>query len=337
MNCGNNWDIIKTVLLSVVCAGMGQQKKVQPKEKKKMKSPLYKDPIFDGAADPVIIWNHIEKCWWMFYTNRCVQMPCDGVEWVHGTDIGIASSKDMVNWVYRGIAEGLNYERGRNTYWAPEVIFADGCFHMYITYVSGVPSDWNHPRCILHYTSTNLWDWSFAGKLALSSDKCIDACVHRLPGGNWGLWYKDEKAGSCTWRAESRDLYHWENPKPVITGFPHEGPNVFYWKNRYFMIVDTWHGQGVFSSEDCENWVRRKDILTESGKEKDDFGCGLHADVMVQGEEAWILYFTHPGRREGETDQYQLRRSAVQMRKLDFDGENIICDRNRLEDFKAEE
>ena len=28
-------------------------------------APLYNDPIYDGAADPVMIWNREEKSWWM--------------------------------------------------------------------------------------------------------------------------------------------------------------------------------------------------------------------------------------------------------------------------------
>lgn len=37
--------------------------------------PLYRDPVCDGAADPVVIWNpHVQR-WWMFYTNRRANGP----------------------------------------------------------------------------------------------------------------------------------------------------------------------------------------------------------------------------------------------------------------------
>jgi len=36
--------------------------------------PLFRDPIFDGAADPVVIWNRAEQKWFMFYTNRRASM-----------------------------------------------------------------------------------------------------------------------------------------------------------------------------------------------------------------------------------------------------------------------
>jgi hypothetical protein len=32
--------------------------------------PLFRDPVHDGAADPVAVWNRAKKTWWMFYTNR---------------------------------------------------------------------------------------------------------------------------------------------------------------------------------------------------------------------------------------------------------------------------
>jgi hypothetical protein len=28
--------------------------------------PLYRDPVYDGAADPVVIWNPAVQRWWMF-------------------------------------------------------------------------------------------------------------------------------------------------------------------------------------------------------------------------------------------------------------------------------
>ena len=69
--------------------------------------PLYRDPIYDGAADPVVIWNPRVERWWMFYTNRRANVPdLPGVSWVHGTPIGIAESADGgTTWKYVGTAE----------------------------------------------------------------------------------------------------------------------------------------------------------------------------------------------------------------------------------------
>ncbi len=30
-------------------------------------APLFRDPVFDGAADPSLIWNDQERAWWVFY------------------------------------------------------------------------------------------------------------------------------------------------------------------------------------------------------------------------------------------------------------------------------
>ena len=68
--------------------------------------PLFRDPVHDGAADPVLCWNRAEKKWFMFYTNRRANVPdTKGVSWVHGTKIGIAESSDGgATWKYRGTA-----------------------------------------------------------------------------------------------------------------------------------------------------------------------------------------------------------------------------------------
>ena len=109
-------------------------------------APLYRDPIHDGAADPTIIWNPEEQAWWMLYTNRRADAPGSGHAWVHGTDIGVASSTDGgKTWLYRGVLPNLAIEPGRNTFWAPEVLLHEGIFHMYVSYVRGVPDTWDFP------------------------------------------------------------------------------------------------------------------------------------------------------------------------------------------------
>ena len=69
------------------------QKSVAPK-------PLFDDPVYHGAADPVIIYNKARKKWWMLYTNRRASINDSTVQWVHGTRIGIAESKDGRVWKY---------------------------------------------------------------------------------------------------------------------------------------------------------------------------------------------------------------------------------------------
>lgn len=299
-------------------------------------APLFRDPIYDGAADPTVIYNRNTQSWWIVYTNRVTTSPLDGVEWVHGTDLGVAESTDGGRtWVYRGILNGLCYEKGRNTYWAPEIVYNDGIYHMYVSYVRGVPSDWNHERFILHYTSENLWDWTFCAKLDLSSDKVIDAAVMRLPDGNWRMWYKDEAHGSHTWAADSSDLYHWTVCGEVISDCAHEGVNVFDYEGKYWMITDEWHGLGVYCSDDCEHWVKQENrILETGGKRRDDSVMANHADVLVNEYGAYIFYFTHPERKEDADERANQRRSSIQAAKLEVVNGILVCDRDAEFDLK---
>lgn len=146
---------------------------------------------------------------------------------------------------------GAGYREGENTFWAPEILWAEGCYHMYVSYITGVPTDWDYPRQMLHYTSDNLWDWRFQGSIDLNSERVIDACVYEIAPHQYKMWYKDEEKESRTYAAVSRDLYHW-------------------------------HGLAVYRSDDFTNWIRCADILVESGIRPLDKGFGHHADVLVR-------------------------------------------------------
>ena len=234
--------------------------------------PLFRDRVHDGAADPVLCWNRTEGKWFMFYTNRRANVPeISGVTWVHGTKIGIAVSSDGgATWKYRGTAN-INYGQGEYSYWAPEVVEHDGIYHMYLTFVPGVFADWSHPRDIIHLTSKDLLDWQYESTLKLSSNRVIDACVIRLSNGTWRMWYNNEVDRKSIYHADSPDLYKWRDGGKAMGERPGEGPKVFRWKNRYWMIVDVWQGLGVYYSDDCVTWTRQgKNLLEEPGKGPDD-------------------------------------------------------------------
>ena len=219
-------------------------------------SPLFRDPIHDCPTDPTVIWSEEENQWYLFYTQRRADAPAIGVSWVHGTKIGVASSADGNKWLYRGTLEGLDIERGHNTFWAPEIIRAEGAYHMYVSYITGIPTDWNYPRQMLHYVSDNLWDWRFLGRVELDSERVIDACVYEVEPGLYKMWYKDENRDSRTFAAISRDLHSWEVLGAEITDCAQEGPNVFELGGIKWMISDYWNGLAVYRSEDFTNWTR---------------------------------------------------------------------------------
>lgn len=80
-------------------------------------APLFRDPVYDGAADPVAVHHRQSGEWWLVYTNRRTTAPGPGVAWVHGTDLGVAASADGGRtWTYRGTLTGLDTEWGRNTF-----------------------------------------------------------------------------------------------------------------------------------------------------------------------------------------------------------------------------
>jgi len=302
--------------------------------KKAAAKPLFRDPVYDGAADPTVIWNHKENKWFMFYTNRRANVNgLDGVSWVHGTRIGIAESTDGGStWKYRDTCD-IQYRITDYTHWAPEVIEHKGLYHMFLTYVPGIFTNWSHPRWIIHLTSKNLINWRFESKLNLSSERCIDACVFRLPDGAWRMYYNNENDRKSIYYADSPDLYKWtDSRKKVVGDRAGEGPNVFYWQEKYWMVVDNWNGIGVYSSDDLFNWSRQeKNILQEPGTGEDDKVIGGHPNVVVSGDRAYIFYFTHPGRtpvNQGK-DNYETRRSSIQVAELEYIDGQITCDRNK--------
>jgi len=298
--------------------------KIQKTKSRVPPAPLYCDPVHDGAADPTFIWSREEKCWFMLYTNRRADATNEpGVKWVHGTDIGIGSTPDGgITWKYRGIARGLEFETNRNTFWAPEVVYYNGIYHAYISYVRGVPESWKGTRDIIHYTSTNLFDWKFESIVVPGS---IDACVHRLPDGRWRMWFKNEQKKVAGTVMDSPDLYHWELAKsemPDPDPGKGEGPEVFKWKGWFWMVKDIWKGLAVYRSPNLDNWTRTGVILDKPGKRPGDNGIGQHPGVIVQNDnDAYLVYFVH---QKGA----DYRRTWLQIVKLGFDGNTLTCDRD---------
>lgn len=307
--------------------------------------PLYRDPVFDGAADPVVLWNPHRARWWMFYTNRRANADeLSGVAWVHGTHIGIAESSDGgITWNHHGQIEvdlPDELQIKNPTHWAPEVITGpNGTHHMYLTFVPGVFENWNHPREILHLTSFNLQKWTYQSTLELATNKVIDACVARLPDGNWRMWYNNERDGKSIYYADSTDLYNWTDGNKVTGDRAGEGPKVVFWKNYYWMVTDVWHGLGVYRSNDAVNWTRQtgENLLQHPGAGEDDGVKGSHPDIVVQGDKAYLFYFTHPGRiSESQEDGYSQRRSSIQVVELKFEDGNLQADRNQPTHLKLD-
>ncbi len=288
--------------------------------------PLFHDPVYDGAADPAIIYNKREKKWWMFYTNRrATDQNAKGVTWVHGTRIGIAESTDGAHWKYVDTAN-INYRPDAGfTHWAPALIANNGLYHMYLTYVPGTFTDWNHPRHIVHLTSADLKNWKFESILKLANDKLIDPYVVKLNNNDFRLYYNNEKDAKSIYYADSKDLYNWTDKGMLVHDMPGEGPIAFAWKGHNWLITDNWKGLGVYSSDDWLTWKRQPGfILDKPGKGREDDAKGDHADVVVNNGRAYIFYFVQKGKR-----------SWIQVAELNYNTDGTIsCNRDEPVNIK---
>lgn len=99
------------------------------------------------------------------------------------------------------------------------------------------------------------------------------------------------------------------------------------------MIVDTWKGLGVYQSSDQLNWTGQPGLLLDvPGKGEDDGVNGGHPGVVVNGDRAFLFYFTHPGRagtiKPEDKASVNLRRSSIQVVELVEQDGVLRCDRD---------
>jgi len=294
--------------------------------------PLYRDPVYDGAADVSTVYDWAHKRWTMFYTNRraTLKLPDPGdVSWVHGTPIGIATSKDGVKWAYHGTANIPASCTGA-TLWAPELYEEAGTYHMWLTVVPGVFKTWDGTRKIVHLTSRDLRRWSCGDTVDVGSDHIIDASVVKLDNGAYRLWFKDERKGSRIFAADSPDLVHWTRLDTPVADVAAEGPKVFRFKGYWWMVADAWKGLIVLRSEDARTWTPQEERLLEApGTKPTDTAKGQHADVIVNGDRAFIYYFVHQGAEpEARTDKWWYQRTVIQVAELKYADGKLTVDRD---------
>jgi predicted GH43/DUF377 family glycosyl hydrolase len=289
-------------------------------------APLFDDPVWHGASDPYIIWNDKEAAWWMYYTQRRATLPNpNGVDWVHGSAIGIATSKDGLHWKYLGICDG-DHDLGdpvqaKVSWWAPAIVKDGDTFHMFVTLVHGIFTKWEGERTIEHFVSADGFDWRYDSSIKLSSNRCIDPMVLKIED-TWYLWYKDEVAGSHTFMAHSKDLQDWTLDKEVVGGQGHEAPFVWKWRDAYWLIVDA-HGKGLKiyrSATGTGNWEYNNTVLAaKDGKRPMDDSQGFHPDILMQGDQCLLFYFTQFGKK-----------TVMQMAELELGADGkMTCNRDK--------
>lgn len=293
--------------------------------------PLYRDPVYDGAADVSIVYDRIEKHWKMFYTNRRANLRPDSegdVSWVHGTHIGVATSVDGLNWAYAGEA-ALPETCTGPTLWAPEIFTENGVHHLFVTVVPGVFRNWDAPRRIVHLSSTDLKHWTCEGGVDLGSDKVIDAAVYKL-GDTYRLWFKDEREHSRLFAADSTNLRTWKRHDTPVADIAAEGPKIFRFHGYYWLIADAWKGLIVLRSTDAQNWEMQPErILEAPGEGPGDNFQGQHPDIVVNDGKAFIYYFVHQhAAPEVATDPHWGQRTVIQVAELTYRDGWLSVDRN---------
>lgn len=299
---------------------------------------LYRDPVYDGATDPRVVID-ADGLWWMFYTQRRASLEDagPGVSWIHGSRIGVATSRDGVDWRYDGTLEpaasDLVLEPGPppaevdRTHWAPEVVWDGERWRMYLTEIDGIPDRWpGFARSIVEYVSDDLRHWSRRGPLTLSSDRVIDAAVAHAPDGLWRLWYKDEAAESITMVASSHDLEAWSLDGVAIGGRPHEGPTVFELAGFWWMIVDEWRGMGVYRSDDGIRWARQGGEDAVILADLAGGGHGNHGVHVRDGDDLWFYFFGAAEAAPAHVATGEQRRSAVYRVRLVVAAENLFVE-----------
>ena len=300
-------------------------------------APLFRDPMFDGAADPSVGWYAREQAWYVFYTQRRANQTLPGVSWYYGTRIGVAKSTDRGHtWDYVGTAQGVLRGLEAETFWAPHVLESGGVFHLFVTYIPKIAvMQWGGKGQILHYTSRDLLHWSFSDTADLRSDNVIDPGVVQLRDGRWLMVFRDDQRQARTAKATSVDLRHWTPVDDVTGDKPHEAPVVLFWKNKFWLLVDEWAGIGVFESDDGIHYTHNSLILDRPGKRADDHYRGSHPGVALVGDRAFVFYHCHSGRTvAGEssgqaTDTIEFKRSSLQVAELELRDGRVVCNRDK--------
>lgn len=302
-------------------------------------APLFRCPIYDGCTDPTMEWNEERQEWWMFYTQRRSNVPnLQEVACVYGSKIGIAATKNLgKSWYYVGTANLPEPCQGQSTFWAPDVFRHKDTYYMTVTFIPGIHPFWGGDCRLVFYKSKDLMNWKMVEEVA-GTHGSIDASVFQMPDKSWKMWYKSPD--SKTYTAVSKNLKKWKvTGNCEIGDVGHEGPVVFYWKDKYWNIIDECHlgyvGLHCYESTDATNWKRNSTILDKPGKRTDDGDQGRHCDVVVIGDRAFIFYFTHPGRVFGpdgieiEENTWNYHRASIQMAELELVDGKMVCNRDK--------
>lgn len=296
-------------------------------------APLYVDPNYGGSCDPEIVWNVEAEEWWIFYTGRRTDESAEG-DPNKNTPIGVAASKDWVNWRFVGYLD-LDGQVGKklmaNQFAAPGITRDGNTYHMFASVDTS----------IVHYTAPSddlIHGWVRSETQPVNSPKTIDATPYRKDG-KLHLMYRAEKGHF--FERVTEDFVNWSTVEEitgdvsdeVVRGYAYqEASYVFWWKGYWWLVVDPHKGFAVFRSRDATNWRMQDRILEEPGVRKYDGTRARHCSVAVVDGRAFMFYHVEPGR------DYEIKRmknpkkdlkAFVQIVELGFEKGDLVVDRDR--------
>jgi hypothetical protein len=90
----------------------------------------------------------------------------------------------------------------------------------------------------------------------------------------------------------------------------------------------------AYRSDDLSGWCPAGRVLDTASANRscreDDVGPGLHSDVVVDGDRAFIFYFTLPEADRSRPERlYPARRSSVLAAELEEEAGELVCDRGQ--------
>jgi hypothetical protein len=344
---GMNWPpigytFVLLLLVSAASTGRAQTKAEQDiKTAEHIQTPFFRDPVYDGAADPEIVWNRHAREWWIFYTGRRAKM--EGGMTYAGCAIGVAASRDWKNWRHLGYCkfDGMGgVADSQDTFWAPGIVFDGEKYHMFVVFKKGRPIPWNGEPSIVHYVApaNNLLNGWEKVAVVETPKRCIDAGLCKV-GEEWHMWLKH---GGKVHLMTSADLYSWID-RGKVTGTVNEqrgieGPYVFFWKERYWMLTDPHNGIQVYVSKDADQWEKAGTVLEGPGERPLDLTRGRHPSAAVVGDRVFVFYHVEPYRpypplhRNLPAGQKSIKQklSVLQAAELTYENGKLSCNRNPL-------
>ncbi len=312
--------------------------------------PIFQDPNYHGSCDPEIVFNDQDSTYYIYYTARRSAKQNTFLQ----TPIGVASSKDLANWEFKGYCafDGKDdYKDASATYWAPAIISDGSDLHMFVTYkpdtltTSGI---WGGPGNIVHYKAPlkkPVKNWKKVATMNSDSVSTLDASVYKINDTyHLSFMSKSKQHKSENYKLVHKtttDFENWDtidqdtgdayNKKATGIGYE-EAPYIFNWKGSYWLLTDPHQGFALYKSDDASSWVFQDYILKNPGTGQMDNARARHGSVLVKEGKAFLVYHVEYNRNYDKTPIFKQalenRKSAIQMVELKLENGKIKTDRN---------